>query len=536
MKLAAFAGLTSLCGVTLVASAGCGDAGPGSPSSSAALLPKNGVYSVQLESNTSPTCSKQTAGETAMITSTDTLETCVAGAWVTIPCLVGGAVAFDSATDSLWACTENTDGGPPLWAQITLPQGPQGVAGPQGPKGDAGATGPTGPTGATGPAGTNGTNGTNGATGPAGPQGPQGVPGPTGATGPVGTNGTNGATGPQGDAGANAIIVQTPFTAGEGTTAQNSACPNGGTEIDTGTDDGTGAFVPGSETTTYVCNGIGSNGGSGPCTSGAFQCSGQQPQECDEKDGWENVGPSCTSLNQACVSGGCSGVCVPGAVGCRGSSATQTCAPDGEWTAAVPCDVGATCQSGVCACPGIDSVCSGACVDEQTDSNNCGGCGVVCAAGGGCAAGACVTFTAGAQWLQPMNAARGDVGDQALVWDPIAATDAANWASYLCAFSGFHVNANRSTEYDQISGTSIYIGENLAGGVTSPSEAVSLWVAEGQYYDDATNTCSAPGNTCGHYTQVVWSSTTGVGCTLASCGIAVCDFSPGGNLDGEPAY
>jgi hypothetical protein len=42
---------------------------------------------------------------------------------VPIPCLVGGAVAFDSATDSLWACTENIDGGPPMWAQITLPQG-----------------------------------------------------------------------------------------------------------------------------------------------------------------------------------------------------------------------------------------------------------------------------------------------------------------------------------------------------------------------------------------------------------------------------
>src|SRR5580658_6762050 len=193
MKVIAAVGLTSLCGIAFVGSAGCGDAGPGSPgTASAALLPKNGIYAVQLESKTQPTCSNETAGETAMITSTDTLETCVAGNWLRIPCLVGGAVAFDSATDSLWACTENTDGGPALWAQITLPQGatgpqgPQGATGPQGaqgPKGDAGSTGATGPQG---PVGTNGANGAPGAPGSAGAQGPQGNAGATGATGPQG--------------------------------------------------------------------------------------------------------------------------------------------------------------------------------------------------------------------------------------------------------------------------------------------------------------------------------------------------------------
>ncbi len=296
MKLAALVGLTSLCGIALVGSAGCGDAGSGSPAtSSAALQPKNGVYTVEIESNSSstlPACNSKTAGETAMVTSTDILETCVLGVWVPVPCLVGGAVAFNSATDSLWACTESTDGGPASWAQITLPQGATGPQGPQGPKGDAGPTGPTGaqgPSGAQGATGPQGPTGSQGATGPQGPMGAQGVAGAqgpqgdAGATGPVGPEGPRGPEGAQGDPGAagapgaqgpqgatgeagangangaNALIVQTPFAAGAGSAAQTAACPTGGTEIDTGTDNGTGAFA-GPVTTTYVCNGAGSGG------------------------------------------------------------------------------------------------------------------------------------------------------------------------------------------------------------------------------------------------------------------------------------
>ena len=88
----------------------------------------------------------KTAGETAIVTSSDTLESCVLGVWVPIPCLVGGAVAFDSAADSLWACTQSS-GGAAQWKQITLPQGATGATGahrePMGSRGQ-------GPTGAAG--------------------------------------------------------------------------------------------------------------------------------------------------------------------------------------------------------------------------------------------------------------------------------------------------------------------------------------------------------------------------------------------------
>lgn len=72
---------------------------------------------------------------------------------------------------------------------------------------------------------------------------------------------------------------------------------------------------------------------------------------------------------------------------------------------------------------------------------------------------------------------------------------------------------------------------------------------EEQYYDHATNSC-ASGEVCGHYTQIVWSTTLAVGCAQASCttnspfgtfsgGVwenSVCDFNPPGNYVGEAPY
>ena len=102
-----------------------------------------------------------------------------------------------------------------------------------------------------GPPGTNGTNGTDG------------TDGTNGEAGAPGTNGNNGTDGVNGEAGLNALIIQIAFTALVGTDLQLTACPSGGTEIDTGTDDGTGHFVAGTENISYVCNGsnVGVDGG-----------------------------------------------------------------------------------------------------------------------------------------------------------------------------------------------------------------------------------------------------------------------------------
>jgi hypothetical protein len=44
----------------------------------------------------------------------------------------------------------------------------------------------------------------------------------------------------------------------------------------------------------------------------------------------------------------------------------------------IACSKGLTCQNGHCLCPPGESLCGGACVNMQTDNNNCGSCGNKC--------------------------------------------------------------------------------------------------------------------------------------------------------------
>jgi len=96
------------------------------------------------------------------------------------------------------------------------------------------------------------------------------------------------------------------------------------------------------------------------------------------------------------------------------------------------------------------------------------------------------------------------------------------------------------------------LGENLyaaAGtlGATAAQDAVPSWACEAANYDYANNTCSlsgcsdAPG-VCGHYTQLVWRSTSEVGCGIRTCTTGspfsgfptwtyvVCDYQAPGNV------
>jgi hypothetical protein len=143
-----------------------------------------------------------------------------------------------------------------------------------------------------------------------------------------------------------------------------------------------------------------------------------------------------------------------------------------------------------------------------------------------------------------MNAARSAVGEMPLSWDARAAQVAQSWANQ-CTF--MH-NPDASALYAAMGGSG-GLGENLSAGapVESAAMAVSDWLAEQSSYDHATNSC-ASGQTCGHYTQIVWSTSTGVGCAQAACTtnspfagytnwvISVCDFSPPGNVVGQAPY
>ncbi|AAS50188.1 AAL178Wp [Eremothecium gossypii ATCC 10895] len=74
-------------------------------------------------------------------------------------------------------------------------------------------------------------------------------------------------------------------------------------------------------------------------------------------------------------------------------------------------------------------------------------------------------------------------------------------------------------------------GENLALGY-SPAAAVTAWYDEIAEYDFSTPGFS---HATGHFTQLVWRSTTSVGCAYVMCGpcyglYIICQYDPPGNV------
>ncbi|WP_051341192.1 pathogenesis-related family 1 protein [Azospirillum halopraeferens] len=128
------------------------------------------------------------------------------------------------------------------------------------------------------------------------------------------------------------------------------------------------------------------------------------------------------------------------------------------------------------------------------------------------------------------NAVRAEVGVPPLEWSQDLADRAQGWADTL---------GRRGCAMEHSSGSGY--GENLAwasGATMSPREVVERWAAERRHYDYAANAC-APGEVCGHYTQVVWDSTRRVGCGKATCGreeVWVCNYDPPGNIIGRKPY
>lgn len=133
----------------------------------------------------------------------------------------------------------------------------------------------------------------------------------------------------------------------------------------------------------------------------------------------------------------------------------------------------------------------------------------------------------GPEMLSEHNDARDEVGVPHLSWSDNLAVSAREWAEDL---------AGRDCILEH-SGP----GENLywssSSSWSSPSSVVGLWEAEKEHYDLETNTCE-PGEVCGHYTQMIWSSTELLGCGRAKCDdgrgqIWACHYRPYGNWSGK---
>lgn len=139
-----------------------------------------------------------------------------------------------------------------------------------------------------------------------------------------------------------------------------------------------------------------------------------------------------------------------------------------------------------------------------------------------------------ARILAAHNAVRAQAGVQPVAWDPDLANAAAGYAMQLALTNTFQHsdrNARRGTGENLWMGTrGAYSYESMVGG----------WSSERRYFVPGVfPAVSRSGNweDVGHYTQMVWPTTTRVGCALASNArndFLVCRYSPAGNVDGRP--
>ncbi|KAL0484445.1 pathogenesis-related protein [Acrasis kona] len=132
------------------------------------------------------------------------------------------------------------------------------------------------------------------------------------------------------------------------------------------------------------------------------------------------------------------------------------------------------------------------------------------------------------------NQIRSSVGiNETVSWSNELALFASAYASNCQGSNLVSHNPNRVID-------GIYLGENIFGttdiNTISAMQAVDYWASEKAYYNYASNRC-ALGKICGHYTQMVWKSSTLIGCARIKCSnlrygnTILCNYAPGGNVN-----
>jgi len=133
------------------------------------------------------------------------------------------------------------------------------------------------------------------------------------------------------------------------------------------------------------------------------------------------------------------------------------------------------------------------------------------------------------EFLDAHNKWRTEVGVPPLVWSDDLENYAAEWAI---------INGEKDCNMEHR--TAHLYGENLywsSGMAFSPKDVVDTWGSEIKDYQG--EVVGQSNGTVGHYTQVVWRTTTEVGCAAFQCGgalLVVCNYSPPGNWVGQHPY
>ncbi len=161
-------------------------------------------------------------------------------------------------------------------------------------------------------------------------------------------------------------------------------------------------------------------------------------------------------------------------------------------------------------------------------------------------------------WLDPHNDVRAGTYPGVTVSPvPAPALPALSWSASAAAVA--QAWAEGCTWGHNPALRTLGLGENIAAlapagrSDATPAYVVGQWAGEWVGYHHDTNTCTPPAppapQTCGHYTQLVWRGTTGVGCAKVTCTVNspfgagfptwdyfVCDYEPPGNWDGQRPY
>jgi len=133
------------------------------------------------------------------------------------------------------------------------------------------------------------------------------------------------------------------------------------------------------------------------------------------------------------------------------------------------------------------------------------------------------------------NKARADVGVGPLVWLKSLAEYAQSWADHLAATRCRIEHRPYSGKWKQRHGENLFVGTSGYYGV---ADAVKAWESEKSLYHGKPLN-SSNWYPSGHYTQMVWRSTSHIGCAKAECGgnvIIVCNYDPPGNVLGQKPY
>ncbi|XP_033753780.1 GLIPR1-like protein 1 [Pecten maximus] len=159
-----------------------------------------------------------------------------------------------------------------------------------------------------------------------------------------------------------------------------------------------------------------------------------------------------------------------------------------------------------------------------------------------------------AEFLEAHNYFRAKEGAkdmQAMTWSRAIKKTAATWAQE-CLWD-HSPSSDRKITWG---GKQVSVGENLfwsSAKTLNVTKVVNIWYDEKDDYNFKEGSC-ARGEVCGHYTQVVWSTSNKLGCAAVSCQplyklkddkrvkltslawLVVCQYAPGGNIKDKKPY